>query len=234
MRGYSRGYSAVRAHRYVREVRADDADVAGAPAGDTHEPAAVIGLHTPRRAKLAAAPAQGFAGGTPLHCEYSKHRGGNAGRVLRVLAAHAVRHCAAHQRRGAAGREPRCAGTQEGARQCVRTVMFARVELTTLTWPVLLPPWSTKAATSPPRSACTPHAAQSSPRRPTEGWPAVPHCAASTLSTEAVTPVGYCGCSQPTPCGTARQISGAEPPDGSRGARVLKRVLGSACAPLCL
>ena len=85
----------MRAHRYVRKGRADDADVAGAAAGDTHEPAAVIGLHTPRRAKLAAAPAQGFAGGTPLHCEYSKHRGGNAGRVLRVLAAHAVRHCAA-------------------------------------------------------------------------------------------------------------------------------------------
>ena len=58
MRGYSRGYSAVRAHRYVREGRADDADVAGAAADDTHEPAAIIGLHTARRAKLAAAPAQ--------------------------------------------------------------------------------------------------------------------------------------------------------------------------------
>ncbi len=63
MRGYSRGYSAVRAHRYVREGRADDADVAechssAAAAGDTHEPAVILGLHTPRRAKLAAAPAQ--------------------------------------------------------------------------------------------------------------------------------------------------------------------------------
>ncbi len=46
--------------------------------------------------------------------------------------------------------------------------------------------------------------------------------------TEAVPPVGYCGYSQPTPCGTARRISGAEPPDGSRGARVLERVLDSA------
>jgi hypothetical protein len=58
MRGYSRGYSAVRANRYVCEGRADDAHVTGgAAAGDTHEPA-VIGLHSPRRAKLAAAPAQ--------------------------------------------------------------------------------------------------------------------------------------------------------------------------------
>jgi hypothetical protein len=58
MRGYSRRYSAVRAHRYVREGRADDPDVAGAAAVDTHEPAIKIGLHTPRRAKLAAAPAR--------------------------------------------------------------------------------------------------------------------------------------------------------------------------------
>ncbi len=74
MRGYSRGYSAVRANRYVREGRADDADVTGgAVAGDIHEPAIAIlaiGLHTPRRAKLAAAPAQGSAGGTPLRREY--------------------------------------------------------------------------------------------------------------------------------------------------------------------
>ena len=49
----------MRAHRYVRKGRADDADVAGAAAAvDTHEPAIIAGLHTPRRAKLAAAPAQ--------------------------------------------------------------------------------------------------------------------------------------------------------------------------------
>ncbi len=96
----------------------------GAEAVDTHEPAAAevaIGLHTTRRAKLATAPAQGSAGGTPLRREY--------------------------------------------------------------------------------------------------------------YSNEAVPPAGYSGYSQPTPCGTARRISGAEPPDGSRGARVLKRVLGSARAP---
>jgi hypothetical protein len=63
MRGYWRGYSAVRAHRYVCEGRADDADVAGgavaeAIVGDTHEPAGIAGLHTPRRATLAATPAQ--------------------------------------------------------------------------------------------------------------------------------------------------------------------------------
>jgi hypothetical protein len=69
VRGYSRGYSTVRAHRYVCEGRADDADVAGAAAVDTHEPAA-IGLHTTRRAKLAAAPAQELAGDTPLRREY--------------------------------------------------------------------------------------------------------------------------------------------------------------------
>ena len=123
VRGYSRGYSAVRAHRYVCDGRADDADVAGAAVGDTHEPAVAFGLHTPRRAQLAAAPALRFAGDTPLRCEY-------------------------------------CA-----------------------------------------------------PRRSRRQ--------------------GYCGYSQPTPCATARRISGAEPPDGSHGARVPKRVLGSARAPLC-
>ena len=46
-------------HHYVCESRADDADVAGAAAGDTHEPAAaIIGLHTTCRAKLAAASAK--------------------------------------------------------------------------------------------------------------------------------------------------------------------------------
>jgi hypothetical protein len=70
VRGYSTGYSAVRAHRYVREGRADDADMAFAAVQDTHEPAVITGLHTPRRAKLAAAPAQGSAGGTPLRHEY--------------------------------------------------------------------------------------------------------------------------------------------------------------------
>ncbi len=58
MRGYSRGYSAARTHRDVREGRADDADVAGAAAGDTHQPAVIAGLHTTRRARLAAAPAR--------------------------------------------------------------------------------------------------------------------------------------------------------------------------------
>ncbi len=72
----------MRAHRYVREGRADDADIAeatgdthepavaiclhtkrrlmlgAAAARDTHKPAAIAGLHTPRHAKLAAAPAQ--------------------------------------------------------------------------------------------------------------------------------------------------------------------------------
>jgi hypothetical protein len=60
----------VRAHRDVREGRADDADVAGAAVKDAHKPAVIIGLHTPRRAKLAAAPAKGLAVGTPLRCEY--------------------------------------------------------------------------------------------------------------------------------------------------------------------
>ncbi len=32
--------------------------MAGGAVGDTHEPAIATGLHTPRRAKLAAAPAQ--------------------------------------------------------------------------------------------------------------------------------------------------------------------------------
>ncbi len=49
----------MRAHRYVREGRADDADMAGAAVGDTHEPTEMAGLHTTRRTKLAAAPAQG-------------------------------------------------------------------------------------------------------------------------------------------------------------------------------
>ncbi len=58
VRVYSRGYSAVHTHHYVPKGRADDADIAdSATAEDTHEPAG-IGLHTPRRAKLAAAPAQ--------------------------------------------------------------------------------------------------------------------------------------------------------------------------------
>jgi hypothetical protein len=61
-------------------------------------------------------------------------------------------------------------------------------------------------------------------RRPLK-YSAVPE---STASTEAATPAGYCGYSQPTPCATARRISGAEPPDGSRGARVLERVEGAA------
>jgi hypothetical protein len=73
VRGYSRGCSAVRAHRYVRDGRADDAHVATA-VEDTHEPAGAGGLHTTRRAKLAAAPAQGSAGGTPLRCEYYAQR----------------------------------------------------------------------------------------------------------------------------------------------------------------
>jgi hypothetical protein len=58
VRRYSRGYSALRTHRDVREGRPDDADVAGAAVVDTHEPAVKAGLHTTRRAKLAAAPAQ--------------------------------------------------------------------------------------------------------------------------------------------------------------------------------
>jgi hypothetical protein len=60
VRRYSSGYSTVRAHRYGREGRADDANAAGgaAAAVDTHEPAVIAGLHTPRRAKLAAAPTQ--------------------------------------------------------------------------------------------------------------------------------------------------------------------------------
>jgi hypothetical protein len=60
----------MRTHCDVREGRADDADVADAAAAvDTHEPA-VSGLHTTRRAKLAAAPARALAGGTPVCCEY--------------------------------------------------------------------------------------------------------------------------------------------------------------------
>jgi hypothetical protein len=78
VRGYSTGYSAVRAHRDAREGRADDADVAGAVAvdtHDTHEPAVIAGLHNTHRAKLAAAPAQRLASGTPLRCEcYAQRR----------------------------------------------------------------------------------------------------------------------------------------------------------------
>ncbi len=70
MRGYSEGTQEVRTHRYASEGRADDADVAGAAGIDTHEPTVTTGLHTPRRAKLAAAPAQRLAGGTPVGCEY--------------------------------------------------------------------------------------------------------------------------------------------------------------------
>jgi hypothetical protein len=72
VRGYSAGTQAVRTHRYVREGRADDADIAVAAVVDIHEPAVAIftGLHTPRRAKLAVAPAQRLAGGTPVRCEY--------------------------------------------------------------------------------------------------------------------------------------------------------------------
>jgi hypothetical protein len=68
--GYSRGYSAGRAHRDAREGRADDTDVAAATDVDTHEPAPPFGLHTARRTRHATAPAQGLAGGTPLRCEY--------------------------------------------------------------------------------------------------------------------------------------------------------------------
>jgi hypothetical protein len=122
----------MRTHRYVCKGRADDADVAdAAAAGDMHEPTDTTGLHTTRRAKLAAAPAQRLAGGTPLRCEYRAPRP-YAGRALRVLAAPAVRHCAVRSSR----QEPQCAGTQMVLKQCARTVMFARVEPTTLMWPV--------------------------------------------------------------------------------------------------
>jgi hypothetical protein len=43
------------AHRYVREGRAEDADVSGT-AGDINEPADAIGLHTTLRTNLAPAP----------------------------------------------------------------------------------------------------------------------------------------------------------------------------------
>jgi hypothetical protein len=141
VRGYSGGYSAVRTHRNASKGRADDADVAGAE--DTHEPAGVIGLHTTRRASSPRRPPR-YAGGTRVCCEYQAPRR-CAGRVLRVLAAPAVRHCAARavrsSRTGAAVR-----GYSEGTQQCARTVMPVRVEPTTLTWPVA----RSEIATSPP------------------------------------------------------------------------------------
>jgi hypothetical protein len=120
VRGYSAGTQAVRTHRSAREGRADDADVAdAAAAGDTHEPT-VIGLHTTRRAKLAAAPTQRLAGGTPVRCEYQAPRR-YAGRALRVLTAPAVRHCAVQSRRTGAAVRGYSAGTQ-----AVRTHRYAR------------------------------------------------------------------------------------------------------------
>jgi hypothetical protein len=59
VRGYSESTQAVRTHLYVREGRADDADVADSVAGNTHEPAVAIGLHTTRRTKLGSAPTKG-------------------------------------------------------------------------------------------------------------------------------------------------------------------------------
>jgi hypothetical protein len=50
----------------------------------------------------------------------TKHRGGNAGRALRVLAAHAVRHCAVRSRRTGAAVRGYSAGTQ-----AVRTHRYA-------------------------------------------------------------------------------------------------------------
>jgi hypothetical protein len=102
----------MRTHRYVCKGRADNADVAdAAAAGDMHEPTVTTGLHTTRRAKLAAAPAQRLAGGTPLRCEYRAPRR-YAGRALRVLAAPAVRHCAVRSRRTGAAVRGYSAGTQ--------------------------------------------------------------------------------------------------------------------------
>jgi hypothetical protein len=66
-----RGYSAVHMDHYVREGRADDADVAGA-AIETHEPAAT-GLHATRRASLRRRPPT-VPGGTPVRCEYCTQR----------------------------------------------------------------------------------------------------------------------------------------------------------------
>jgi hypothetical protein len=111
VRMYSESTQAVRTHLYVREGRADDADVADSAVGDTHEPAftkkAIGCLHTTRRTNLAPAPTKG----TRWHSDECRAPRRYTGRVLRVLAAHAVRHCAAQQRWGAAGRVPRCVGT---------------------------------------------------------------------------------------------------------------------------
>ena len=125
MRGYSRGTQAVRTHRYAREARADDADVPGAVGAiDTHEPTAVTGLHTTRRAKLAPAPSQKDPGGTPVRYEYRAPRryrrwgtpGTRSTRRAALRGAPAVRRC----RTGAAVR-----GYSQGT-QAVRTHRYAR------------------------------------------------------------------------------------------------------------
>jgi hypothetical protein len=87
-----------------------------------------------------------------------------------VLAAHAVRHCAA--RCGAEPPDGSCgARVLKRVLGSARTVMFVRVEPMTLTWPVELVEELPEIPTSPPPppSACTPHAAQSSRRRPPKG-----------------------------------------------------------------
>jgi hypothetical protein len=156
----------VRAHLYASEGRANDTDVPGATVKDTHEPAVgfgkhdlvaeAFGLHTTHRAKLAAAPYNGtrrYQSAVEYRARLRYRRQGTSGTQSTALYGTA----AAHQRCGAAGREPRCAGTQEGTQQCARTVMFTRVEPTTLKWPV---PWEREKSPPEPRLACIPHAAK--------------------------------------------------------------------------
>jgi hypothetical protein len=229
----------VRAHRYVREGRANDADVAechlkAAAAGDTHEPA-VIGLHTPRRARLAAAPAQGLAGGTPLRCEYCaqrrSRRQGTAGtrspRRAVLRGASAVRS----RRTGAAVRGYSRGYSAVRAHRYVREgrvddADVAECHLSAAAAGDTHEPAFKAGLHTPRRAKLAAAPAQRVSRRCST--------ALRVRRTEAVPPVGYCGYSQPTPCGTARHICYTEPPDGSRGVRVLERVLSSARAPICL
>jgi hypothetical protein len=128
---------------------------------DSHEPAK-IGLRATPRARLATGSTKGNPAAPP--CAVSTaHRGGEPVGYVAYSQPRAVRHCAAR-----CGAEPPdgshgarvLSGYSAGTQRCARTVMFVRVEPTTLT--LLL---ACKTRTSPPvplvlSAACTPQAAK--------------------------------------------------------------------------
>jgi hypothetical protein len=158
------GYSTVRSRLHVCEGRADDADVADAAVGDTHDDT-TIGLYATRRASSRRRPPTYPA--VPQCAVSTVPRCSTVG-YFRVLPTHAVRGTAGC----VSGAEPSDGSQgewvfQKGTKQCARTVMFVRVEPTTLTWPVVPPsripsiPLVPERPTSPPsRLACIPNAAQ--------------------------------------------------------------------------